>query len=199
MLWPATDRYELRRAPGGLAFVQDLLNTAAAGRPRAADLLDDVSTAQQWLDAAVAAWCGLDDRDVGGVIIGTGDLAPLRELRSQLHNALESLEDHARSLRPSTAASVPASVSLRSDGTVTLEPEGPGWRWVASAVLGECFVAQRLDTWRRLKICRNERCPVAFYDQSRNNSGVWHDVRTCGNVVNLRASRARRRAHSQAS
>jgi predicted RNA-binding Zn ribbon-like protein len=37
-------------------------------------------------------------------------------------------------------------------------------------------------------------CPCAFYDRSRNNSRVWHDVRTCGNVANLRASRARRRA-----
>ncbi|WIX82772.1 CGNR zinc finger domain-containing protein [Amycolatopsis carbonis] len=27
----------------------------------------------------------------------------------------------------------------------------------------------------------------------RNNSRVWHDVKVCGNIANLRASRARRR------
>jgi predicted RNA-binding Zn ribbon-like protein len=57
----------------------------------------------------------------------------------------------------------------------------------------ECFVAQRTDTWRRLKTCRNERWAAAFYDKSRNNSGVWHDVKVCGNAANFRKSRERRR------
>jgi predicted RNA-binding Zn ribbon-like protein len=52
---------------------------------------------------------------------------------------------------------------------------------------------------RRLKICRNPRCRVAFFDRSRNNSGVWRDVRTCGNAANLRAYRARQRAAGNAS
>jgi len=38
------------------------------------------------------------------------------------------------------------------------------------------------------------RCRVAFYDRSRNASGVWHSVRICGNAINLRAHRERRRA-----
>ncbi len=69
-------------------------------------------------------------------------------------------------------------------------------RWLASAVWGEVLLAQRDGRWERLKVCRNPVCPCAFYDRSRNNSRVWHDVRTCGNVANLRASRARRRAAS---
>ncbi len=67
-------------------------------------------------------------------------------------------------------------------------------RWLASAVWGEVLLAQRDGRWERLKVCRNPACPCAFYDRSRNNSRVWHDVHTCGNVANLRASRARRRA-----
>jgi hypothetical protein len=34
MSWTATERYDLEPAPRGLAFVQDLLNTISAGRPR---------------------------------------------------------------------------------------------------------------------------------------------------------------------
>jgi predicted RNA-binding Zn ribbon-like protein len=45
----------------------------------------------------------------------------------------------------------------------------------------------------RLKICRNEVCSLSFYDRSRNNSGVYHDSRVCGNAMYLRASRARKR------
>jgi predicted RNA-binding Zn ribbon-like protein len=50
-----------------------------------------------------------------------------------------------------------------------------------------------LDNWRRLKLCRNDRCAVSFYDRSRNNSAVYHDSRECGNAIYLRASRARKR------
>jgi len=67
---------------------------------------------------------------------------------------------------------------------------------LASVVWGETLLAQRADTWRRLKLCRNAVCNSAFYDRSKNNSGVWHDVKMCGNAANLRASRARRRAAS---
>ncbi|GMA87986.1 hypothetical protein GCM10025868_32360 [Angustibacter aerolatus] len=43
-------------------------------------------------------------------------------------------------------------------------------------------------------MCANPECGAAFYDGSPNASRRWHDVRTCGNVANLRASRARRAA-----
>ncbi|MGY3230346.1 putative RNA-binding Zn ribbon-like protein [Luteibacter sp. HA06] len=33
----------------------------------------------------------------------------------------------------------------------------------------------------------------AFQNRSKNASAVWHDVRVCGNAINLRASRARHR------
>ena len=87
----------------------------------------------------------------------------------------------------------------RRPGAVRLQPTGTGVRWLASAVWGEVLLAQRDGRWDRLKVCRNPLCPCAFYDRSRNNSRVWHDVRTCGNVANLRASRARRRAAADLS
>ena len=87
-----------------------------------------------------------------------------------------------------------ASLQLDEDGLVRLEPRGTGWQRLASLVITAAFEGQRADTRRRLKTCRNPRCHVAFYDRSRNNSGVWHDVKTCGNTANLRAFRARRRA-----
>ncbi|MGA4847097.1 CGNR zinc finger domain-containing protein [Streptomyces sp. G5(2025)] len=55
------------------------------------------------------------------------------------------------------------------------------------------YEEQRSDTARHLKACRNPLCRVAFYDRSRYDSGVWHDVKTRGNAANLRAYRARRR------
>ena len=98
--------------------------------------------------------------------------------------------------RPRDVTLLPsASVSVRvgADGAALLEPRGDGSRRVSAIVLIETFTAQRVDNWRRLKLCRNERCAVSFYDRSRNNSAVYHDSRECGNAIYLRASRARKR------
>jgi predicted RNA-binding Zn ribbon-like protein len=90
-------------------------------------------------------------------------------------------------------------VELTPDGRTALRPAGNGTRWLASAVWGEVLLAQRDGSWERLKTCRNPVCPCVFHDASRNNSRVWHDVHSCGNIANLRASRARRRAESATS
>jgi predicted RNA-binding Zn ribbon-like protein len=191
MTWPATDRYELIGAPGGLGFVQDVVNTQSAGRPRGADLLGDLESAQKWLDDAVASWSALNDAAEDRILLRERDLEPLRDLRADLHALLATRADPSLTAARLHSATVTARV--RPDGTVRLEPRAEGWRRVAAIVLIEAFVAQQQDTWGRLKVCRNERCRAAFYDRSRNTSAVWHDVRYCGNAINLRASRARRR------
>ena len=191
MTWPATDRYELIGAPGGLGFVQDVVNTQSAGRPRGADLLGDLESAQKWLDGAVASWSALNDAAEDRILLRERDLEPLRDLRADLHALLATRADPSLTAARLHSATVTARV--RPDGTVRLEPRAEGWRRVAAIVLIEAFVAQQQDTWQRLKVCRNERCRAAFYDRSRNTSAVWHDVRYCGNAINLRASLARRR------
>ncbi len=191
MTWPATDRYGLFAAPGGLGFVQDVANTASAGRPRGADLLGDLESAQTWLDGALGSWCALNDAPNDRVVLQERDLEPLRDLRADVHTLLATRADPSLAAARLKSATVTARV--HPDGTVRLEPRADGWRRVAAIVLIEAFVAQQQDSWRRLKVCRNERCRAAFYDRSRNTSAVWHDVRYCGNAINLRASRARRR------
>src|SRR5918911_70804 len=80
-----------------------------------------------------------------------------------------------------------------ADGWVRIVPTGRGTRWLASALWAEALLAQQAGLWSRLKLCHNVDCRAAFFDTSRNNSGVWHDVSTCGNTANLRAFRERKR------
>jgi predicted RNA-binding Zn ribbon-like protein len=80
-----------------------------------------------------------------------------------------------------------------ADGWVRIVPTGRGTRWLASALWAEALLAQQGGIWPRLKLCHNADCRAAFFDTSRNNSGVWHDVSTCGNTANLRAFRERKR------
>ncbi|MFE4956158.1 CGNR zinc finger domain-containing protein [Streptomyces sp. NPDC056653] len=160
------------------------------------DLLADLDGAQRWLDVSLEQWSGEAGVQQGRVILSEDDLGKLRDLRADL-NTLVRHSDQGQGGPLFPSASVAARVA--ADGEVVLEPRGGGSRRVGSIVLIETFTAQRLDTWRRLKVCGNDRCGVSFYDRSRNNSGVWHDARVCGNAINLRASRARRRQVGAAS
>ena len=47
--------------------------------------------------------------------------------------------------------------------------------------------------WERLKACPREECEWAFYDTSKNSSGRWCSMESCGNIEKARAFRARRR------
>ena len=60
------------------------------------------------------------------------------------------------------------------------------------------LLAQQTGAWSRLKLCRESGCRSAFYDTSRNGSGVWHNVRSCGNIANLQTSRARKKTRTAA-
>ncbi|KUL55038.1 CGNR zinc finger domain-containing protein [Streptomyces sp. NRRL S-1521] len=195
---PASERYCLTPAPGGLALVQELLNTAPAGRPTPADLPDlladgSLGVAQEWADLAVRDWARETGRADVRLALTDEDLPRLRCLRDQVRRALAAGDSGGDAVRFTSA---PVVVGLAGDGTLTVEPEGAGARWLASAVLAEGLLAQASGVWRRLKICRNESCSAAFYDRSRNNSGVWHSVRGCGNAAHLRACRERRRVQA---
>ena len=195
--WPAMVRYQTEAAPGGLGFVHDLLSTASAGKPRRPDLLTDQASAQGWLDTAMASWAAVTGQHPKGVTLSQRDTVELRRFRDTLRRQIghpadfgEEPDSGARTQRLPQLA-----VTLRPDasGQIQAESRGSAWRAVAALALIEIYRAQVDGVWPRLKICRNERCEGAFYDRSRNNSGVWHDVRVCGNQANLRAYRARHR------
>jgi hypothetical protein len=177
MEWSATARYRLPGAPGGLGFVQDLLNTRSTRRGDKPDLLAELSSAQHWLDDSLARWSVESGVAQAPVALDGSDLDKLRDLRADLHVLV------GQASRDSAGPAIPsATLGARTtpDGEVLLEPRGEGFRRLAGIVLIEMFNAQRSDAWRRIKVCRNERCAVSFFDRSRNNSGVWHDARACG-------------------
>jgi predicted RNA-binding Zn ribbon-like protein len=220
MTWTAVDRFGIDPAPGALGLAQDLLNTVSVSTGRA-DLLADLPGAQDWADRAVAQWSAVTGRPAPEVVLDTAGLEELRifrhVLQQQAADAADSAADGAEgpdddaedaaeagpesaSARGSDTAlpAVNAAARLRldSDGRVRLEARGAGGRRLVSMVLAAVYEAQLADVRRRLKVCRNPQCRLAFYDRSRNNSGVWHDVKKCGNAANLRAYRARRRAQA---
>ncbi|WP_432846309.1 CGNR zinc finger domain-containing protein [Amycolatopsis sp. CA-161197] len=189
LAWPAGERFGIAAAPGGLALVQDLLNTRPSPAKGFVDLLSTVASAQRWAAAAMAEWAAAGGHRRRRVRLRTADVGELRQLREQLAAVVRT--DGEPVLPALSGLTVAAGTA--PDGRLDLEPAGSGWQLVGGAMLLEIHRADGLDEWRRLKTCRSSACPIAFYDRSRNNSRVWHDVKVCGNIANLRASRARRR------
>jgi predicted RNA-binding Zn ribbon-like protein len=151
-----------------------------------------VRVAQDWFADLAHAWSAATDAPTTELPqLSRADLPRIRNLRETLTRVLR--RDEATG---ATAALATTSVRLEltPDGTAHLAPGGSAAQWLTGVVLGEILRAQAAGAWRRLKVCRNVACSGAFYDLSKNNSRVWHDVHRCGNIANLRASRARRRA-----
>ncbi len=221
MPWSATSRYGLVPAPGALGLVQDLLNTAPAAREP--DLLANVASARAWASEAAAEWSAATGRPGPEVVLDAGDLRELRALRDDLRDVsaradLGEVTTRADGAAPAAGPAAPAAgpaagpaaraagpatrvlhtgaavLELGSDGSVRLRAEQTGRQALVTLVLAALYEGQHTGTSHRLKTCRNPRCRVAFYDRSRNASGVWHSVRICGNAINLRAHRERRRA-----
>ncbi|MFD8267427.1 CGNR zinc finger domain-containing protein [Streptomyces althioticus] len=187
MSWTSTERYRIRPAPGGLALVQELLNTRAIA-PYGEDVLADGDSGDRWLRDVTAAWAEEQGWPGPAGEPRAGDLERVRALRERLAALVTGEAEPVRA---------PTDVSLRpgldEEGRVALVPVGDPGEWLEAAVWAQVLLAQADGTWQRLKLCREPACRSAFYDRSRNNSGVWHDVRRCGNAANLRASRARRK------
>jgi hypothetical protein len=77
-----------------------------------------------------------------------------------------------------------------------LRPEAGGVRGAVGALVGIAFLARLDGSWRHLKDCGNPTCRGVFFDRSKNHSGKWCSMQTCGNRAKVRAFRERR-AHSR--
>lgn len=189
----AVGRFGLEPAPGGLRLVQDLVNTSLSARQGDSeqDELADLSTATAWLGQALAEWSAATGRPLPDISLRQRDLGALRTLREQLRQSLRATAEHVDPVpHPGPAAGVSSDVrlTLRADGQVDYTAG------LAGLISVEMLLAGATGTLSRLKSCAAPACGACFYDGSPNRARAWHNTKMCGNVPNLRASRARRKA-----
>ena len=152
---------------------------------------------------AFATRVGLASWLVERGLLGAADL-PLREvdrreaigLREALlalmlaHNGVAVETDPAGAL-DEVADRGKLGVQFRSDGSAPLTPRAKGFAGALAQVVVPVAEAARDGSWQRVKACRADDCQWAFYDRSRNRSGVWCDMAVCGNRAKVRAYRRR--------
>jgi predicted RNA-binding Zn ribbon-like protein len=184
----AIERFSVEPAPPELHLTHSLLNSFGPAAFSDMELLDDPSSAQAWMDAVLQEWSA---RHPGHVAPSIPMTASTVRSVMQLRAAVRALLGHHPV--PADALSAPLRASW-NEGRFELLPAGTGVGWLRSAVSSELLLAQEHDLLRRLKVCRNGACVVAFYDRSKSNTRVWHDMARCGAPQHVREYRRRLRA-----
>jgi hypothetical protein len=171
--WMSSLRCRVRPAPGGLALVQELLNSAE--NPwGGADLLCDATVAQSWATSAARAWTKVRGIAYQAPEVSEHDAGQLRQLRERLSGVLAGIPS-----KSSFHLVANTEFTVFGSNEISWAPATRAWRWFAAAILGEVFLGQQTNTWGRLKRCSNSACTVAFYDRSWDNGEIWHNLTTC--------------------
>ncbi|MCO1655049.1 CGNR zinc finger domain-containing protein [Pseudonocardia humida] len=178
-------------APEPLVPAQDLVNTWF-GR-LAGDAEEGLAT-----PVDLARWCRAHGVDVADDGVTDADLDLALVVREGVRAALAP---HNDSVQPQDAQALARLRDVAGELTLAvslaaaqpaLVPVGSGVRAMLARVLAGPVVAGD-QTWRRLKVCRDCRCRTAFYDYSRNGSGVWCSMAACGAANKQKAFVERRR------
>ena len=180
---------EYKVAPTPLIAVQGLANTFAfePGEER----LADPESARRWLIES--------DLATPEVQVGPRELDQLLECRDIVRDLIDAnLEGDpaaAGDRLGELAAEHPVELVAGERGGLALDLAPPSTvDGVISQMVGIVFAAQLESEWPRLKICGSDECRWAFYDSSRNRSGTWCKMETCGNTIKNRAYRRRKTA-----
>jgi predicted RNA-binding Zn ribbon-like protein len=179
---PAAER---EPAPGGLALVQDFVNSAEL--PGGWDELADIDKAVTWLRAHDLEFTPdetqrrriVDTRENLRILLGVNCGLPLPQAAA---TRLSKLLD---------AASVHPVVG--TDG-VHLAATSRGVDGFLATILTALVESTVDGSLRRLKVCRADDCQWAFYDNSKNGCGAWCSMRGCGSRAKAKRYRMRQKA-----
>jgi predicted RNA-binding Zn ribbon-like protein len=158
-------------AYAGVVLLEDFLNTldVDAGTDALAD------------EASAAAW--LTEQGRPGTV-DSADLELARGVRAALRGELGE--------PPAPMPEIAVPVVL-DDGGPRLAGTGTALQRVLGEALAEAVALRATGEWSRLKTCAMDSCRWVFFDSSRNRSGRWCSMQSCGNKAKTAAYRARHR------
>ena len=177
-----------QEAPGRLEQVREFVNTLDLNP--GLEELREPHDLRDWLIAH-----GLAPNDLR---VSRAELRRAIELREALRAILVSHTDGGHA--PADACQTLDACAERA--RVRLHFDDQGGACVHSAAAGVDGALGRLlsivhdaiadGSWSRLKACRDHTCAWAFYDHTKNRSGAWCTMETCGNRAKARSYRGRR-------
>jgi predicted RNA-binding Zn ribbon-like protein len=174
-------------APAGLALVIDFVNTLDI--EQGTDLLQTPDALGAWLTARELT-------APGAPTPGEYEYRHALALREALRALMLANNGGAAAKRAAVELELAArrgalGVHFTAGDSISLAPGVQGVDGALAALLVPVAQAIGEGTWQRVKACRADDCHWAFYDRSRNHSGVWCDMAVCGNRTKVRAYRER--------
>ncbi len=166
-----TFRTDGKPAPGQLLVVQGFLNTWSEELA-----LEDFKTAE-----STDAWLRQTDLLSSPKPLSDQEAQRLRLFRQTLRDFIQgnSAHEHITAIND-FISKVNLGVSLMANGEIALSPRSQGIDQVLGRLVTIIHASIIDGCWRRLKCCELASCGWAFYDSTRNRSGRWCSMKTCG-------------------
>lgn len=174
-------------APGQLRLIEDFVNTVDF-RPHQEELTSP---------EALLAWLAERRLIEPSAVLGQADLERAIAFRETLRRLVEA--NGGKPLYPVDVAALnragaEAGLRLRFyAGGARLEPEAVGLDGAIGRLLAVVQGALAEGTWERMRACAAGDCRWVFYDHTKNRSGMWCSMASCGNRAKVRAYRERKR------
>ena len=181
-----------KTAPEPLRLVQRFINSTEIHETRPTD--EELASPE-----ALRDWLAERDLMDRSEVVSDADLARALDVREGLrallmaHNG-EPLDAVRIEKLDRVARRMPVRVCFGEDAQPELVADSGGVDGALARLLAIVATAAEQGTWERLKACPRDCCMWAFYDRSKNRSGRWCSMDSCGNVEKARAFRERRRA-----
>jgi predicted RNA-binding Zn ribbon-like protein len=178
--------------PKHLEAVVEFVNTLVMNEER----VDERLASPEALSTFIA------EHDLGEVQAKPADLRRAHELREALRALMlanNGRAPDADAIEKLNRAAARAKVLAAFDDRASwrIEPAADGVDRAFGRMLASVFQAMSDGDWARMKACGNPDCRWAFFDASKNRSGRWCDMASCGNRMKARAFRERARKAAQ--
>ena len=142
------------------------------------------------------------------VHLAANEMRRLKKLRSLLRDLLEMqarvdagtvnhLNEVLGASRYAWRLDLERAGARRHQLTMQLVPERHGWPAVMASIVASFAELVVSGDLVRVKRCNNPYCSFLFFDASLNRSRRWCDPALCGNLVKVRAFRARTASRAQ--
>jgi hypothetical protein len=188
---PVHERVETPPAPGDLELVRAFLSLHDHEQRNPDGLPPSLESLRWWLTSKGLVEDGDHIRDQ--------DLAWALRVRDALtmkvrENMGDPPDTTATEFLNRAAEQTGLRVCFGCDEDSPIHVEAEGVRGAIGRILGSAFLAELDGRWERFRVCHDPGCSSVFFDHSKNKSGKWCSMSSCGNRAKVRAFRERQAA-----